>query len=142
MKIAIAKAVNAKELKAASKDLAPGEYDVAACIWVQGKLRKGEDYEQNIVAKADPWGLLAIALSKLNGVTVGSLTREALEASADKIKEIKEQAKAAIGEVKAPTLTACNGKIHTDGLFAEALVEYDVEVVSIETVKEEIKKVS
>ena len=63
------------------------------------------------MAKADPWTLLAAALSHLNGVTVASLTREALTADPKLIASIKKEAKTAIASVKGPTMTDCKGKV-------------------------------
>ena len=107
----------AKLLAAQAKDvrdeLQPGEYilDEEITFHLRGGLKVGEDYESRIVAKADPWTLLAAALSHLNGVTVASLVREALTADPELVKSIKDRAKVAMREVKAPTLTECRGKV-------------------------------
>lgn len=91
----------------------PGKYDAAAqvLIDVTGTVTVGEDYEQRIVAKADPWTLLAVALSKLNGVTVDAIVREALTADEKLVKSIKAQADTAMGTLKAETVTSCKGKV-------------------------------
>ena len=94
----------------ARAEVAPGSYAGSVTVTVDYNLNVGEDYEQRIVGKAQPWDLLAIALSKLNGVTVESIVREALGADVD-ATEIKAQAQAAMASVKAPTLTACKGKV-------------------------------
>ena len=93
--------------------VAPGQYkDVTLVAEVTiPRLNVGEDYDQRIVAKADPWGLLAAALSKLNGTTVEALTREALNIPPHKVTEIKAQAKNAIEAAKEPTWTLCKGKV-------------------------------
>lgn len=52
-------------------------------------------------------------MSKLNGVTVDSLVREALTADPALVKSLKAKAATAINAVKAPTLTVCNGKVTT-----------------------------
>lgn len=112
--IALSKVVEPKVLKDASAKLAAGDHEVDFLVQVRGSLRKGEDYQQRIVAKADAWTLLAVALSHLNGVTVESIVTEALNADPDMVKSIKKKADDAIASVKAPTMTTCNGKITTE----------------------------
>jgi len=110
-------AVLAKALTAAKSatraDLPVGDNDVDEIVTLHalGTTRCGDDYSQPIVAKADPWTLLAAALSHLNGVTVDSLTREALTADPKLIASLKKRAKVAIAAVKGPTLTDCKGKV-------------------------------
>jgi hypothetical protein len=65
------------------------------------------------VAKCDPWLLLAAALSKLNGVTVDALVREAVTADEALIDGLKVKAAEAIAAIKATTTTICAGKITT-----------------------------
>lgn len=91
-------------------EIGPGEYSGSVTVTVDYSLKVGEDYEQRIVSKADPWTLLAVALSKLNGVTVESIVREA-EAGTIKGAEIKKAADAALAAMKEPTITACKGKV-------------------------------
>lgn len=103
---------------------------------VSGTVTVGKDYDQRIVAKADPWKLLQVALSKLNGVTVDSLVEEAaageldtkatkteIEVAFGKVlsrKEKKEYQEAvkraahageAIDTIKEGTWTKCDGKV-------------------------------
>ncbi len=94
-------------------DMPVGDNDVdeLVTLHVNGTTRCGDDYDQPIVAKADPWLLLAAALSHLNGVTVESLTREALTADPKLAASLKKRAKVAIAAVKGPTMTACKGKV-------------------------------
>jgi len=117
--VALSKTVSAAAKRAASAGIEPGRHEGTVTVRVDYCLKVGEDYEQQIVAKADPWALLAVALSKLNGVTVDSLTREALEAGAD-VADVKARAKAAIGALKSPTTTRCNGK--TTGTVSAVIV--------------------
>ena len=120
-KIALRKAaLTDSALKKISAELKAGNYPVDILIRIKGELTKGEDYKQDLVAKADPWGLLAVALSKLNDVTVEALTREAVKLSDKKMTEVKAQAKEAIAKVKAPTKSTCNGKI-TANVVAEVV---------------------
>jgi hypothetical protein len=111
--VALAKVVKEAAAKAASAGVVAGEYPVDFKVHVTGKVTKGEDYDQEIVEKAEPWLLLAVALSHLNGVTVASIVREALTASPDLVDGLKVQAADAIAAVKGPTKTRCNGKITT-----------------------------
>lgn len=114
--------------KKVSAELKAGEYSVDMLIRIKGDITKGDDYKQDIVLKADPWGLLAVALSKLNDITVEALTREALKLTKDKMTKIKEQAKEAIIKVKGPTETKCNGKV-TAKVVAE-IVENNAEAAA------------
>ena len=57
--------------------ISAGQYKGSALVCVDYDLKVGDDYEQRIVAKADPWKLLTVALSHLNDVTVDSIVREA-----------------------------------------------------------------
>ena len=111
--VALAKAVKAAAAKAAGEGVSAGEYPVDFTVRVSGSIKKGEDYDQEIVAKADPWLLLAAALSHLNGVTVDSIVREALTADPALVDGLKAKAADAVQAVKGPTKTRCNGKITT-----------------------------
>ena len=111
--LAVCKAIKEAAEKTASANLAPGTHTVDCTVRVTGIITKGEDYNQNIVAKADPWTLLAVAMSKLNGVTLESIVKDALNTPEELIEAIKLSAKTAVEAVKAPTLTACKGKVTT-----------------------------
>ena len=112
--LAASKAVDTASVKAARADVSVGKHFVDFMVRVTGFLTVGEDYEQRLVAKADPFALLAVALSKLNGVTLDSLVREALAADPEEIKEIKARASEAIQALKAPTMSVCLGKVTTN----------------------------
>ena len=109
--VALSKAVSAPAAKAAKAALPVGETAVDVVVHLTGTLKRGEDYTQAIVAKADPWTLLAAALSHLNGVTVDSIVREALTADPALVKSLKAKAADAIAAVKGPTETPCTGKV-------------------------------
>jgi hypothetical protein len=124
MTISLLDAVSAEALQILAKEAAAAkgktrdaltvgdtEVDEIITLHLTGTVRTGADYEQEIVAKADPWTLLAAALSHLNGVTIESLTAEALAADPKLIASIKKQAKASIAAVKGITLTECRGKV-------------------------------
>lgn len=110
-------ASKAKCSKDAREAVTPGEHTVDFTLRVSGTVKVGEDYEQRIVAKADPWTLLAAALSHLNGVTVDSLTQEALDADPELVNSIKEQATESIQAVKDETWTSAKGKVTTKLAF-------------------------
>lgn len=112
--VALAKVIKKAALDAAGANVKAGEYPVNFTVKVTGSLKKGEDYDQEIVAKADPWLLLAAALSKLNGVTVDSLVREAVTADEALIEGLKAKAADAIQKIKATTTTKCAGKVTTN----------------------------
>ena len=116
--LSIVKAIKEAAEKAARKELQPGDYPIDLSVRIFGSIKVGEDYEQRIVAKSDPWLLLSIALSKLNGITVDSIVREALTCSLDPLS-IKDQANAAIAAMKDPTLTQCMGKVTTSLVVAK-----------------------
>lgn len=109
--IALGKAIRKEEVAASSSEMIIGETEVDMLIRISGTLTKGEDFEQRVVAKAQPWDIVAVALSKLNGVTVESLIRESMGMEEAKVTEIKEQAKAAMSKIKSPTNTIMNGRI-------------------------------
>jgi hypothetical protein len=113
--VAVSKGIKANLLKEAVASLPAGEYTVDAMVHVLGTIKKGEDYNQVIHQSADPWGLLAMALSKLNGVTVEALIKEAMNpANVDTITKVKEQAKDAIETAKVEKgIKTCQGKVTT-----------------------------
>jgi hypothetical protein len=109
--------VLSKMVAAAQKDVRDateaGSYTVnrQVTVDVTGTVNVGEDYEQEIVLKADPFTMLAVALSHLNGVTIESIVEEAKSADPEYVKSIKAKAVEAWGEVKSGTKTACKGKV-------------------------------
>lgn len=61
----------------------PGEYELDFMVRVRGELAIGEDVEA-VVSAAIPWQrVAAVALDKLNGVTLESVLREALKGEVD-----------------------------------------------------------
>jgi len=106
--LALSKFSLSKKTRAAVK---PGEYEVDELVRVLGTIRVGEDYDQDIVAKI-PWiTLLGVALSKLNGVSIKSLVREAFAAKGIDEEKIKSEAQAAIDAIKKLGKTPCKGKV-------------------------------
>jgi hypothetical protein len=109
---AVAKVIKDKALKEARATLMVGTHEVDTVVRIKGTITVGEDYEERIVGKADAWTLLEVALSKLNGVTVEMLVREALNGTIN-TETVKAQAEQAMETVKEATLTICKGKVTT-----------------------------
>lgn len=139
--VAIAKAISPENMKAASAKLSVGEHKIDSTLRIRGAIRKGEDYPQVVHMACDQWGMLAVALSKLNGVTMEAIVREAMDMTEEKIAEVKEQAKVLIEKYKRQIGTeTCSGKVTKDNLVVEE-VERFVEVVSAsKAVKSPAKK--
>ncbi len=86
--------------------------DTQVTIDVQGQVNVGEDYSQRIVLKADPFTMFMVAMSKLNGVTVASIVKEAMALDDAKgLKAVKAEAKAAWEAINSTTETDCKGKV-------------------------------
>ena len=101
----------AKQAKTTRAEVEPGDYDIDVTVRVQGKLTVASDYESHIVAKADPWALLAVALDKLNGVSVDKLVSEAEQIAKARVIAVKKDTKTAMDRIKGKTITPCKGKV-------------------------------
>ena len=121
--IAIKKVIKDKIFKDASKEFSVGEHEVDFMVRISGTIKKGEDCEQVVAQKAKPWGLLGLALSKLNGVTVDSLVREFVELGEVEQEEIKESADNAVKEIKGTVVGNCSGKVTSKLKVEEVLVK-------------------
>ena len=110
--------------------IAPGTYEGSITLEIEFKANVGKDYDQRIVGKACPWTLLAVALSKLNGVSVDALVTEAIEADPKTIKDIKDKAASAIAAIKAPTFKRCKGKVTVSTLNVEVIPQVTALVVN------------
>lgn len=109
--LALSKAVPDAAVKAIRGDIPVGQHKGTVRVDIAFDLKVGEDYEQRIVAKADPWTLLAVALSKLNGVTVDAIVREAIMLPEEMAEAVKKTANDAMAAVKETTVTTCKGKV-------------------------------
>lgn len=79
---------------------------------VQGSaiVKKGDDFSQ-VSSFALPYdAIIAVLLSKLNGVTIESVMREALAGTIESAK-VKAQAQAALKRIKGTALKSSEGKI-------------------------------
>jgi len=136
--VAMAKVIKGNEAKRASSNLREGEHSIDCLIRLKGKIKKAKDYEQRIVQKADPWGILAVALSLLNDVSVASLVKRSQgEEVQSRVKWIKEEAKEAMNELKEATWTTCNGAVTTE-LVAEELIEVVDDIKKIKEILLEV----
>ncbi|CAB4203347.1 hypothetical protein UFOVP1382_5 [uncultured Caudovirales phage] len=118
--LALAKLIPEGAEKAARAAIQPGHYIVEFDAHVAVDMTVGEDFRQRIVLKADPWTLLAAALSHLNDVTIDSLVREAISADPKLVESIKEKAKLAMDTVHEATWTDSKGKATFDRKLVEA----------------------
>jgi hypothetical protein len=118
--IAIAKLVGGKAEKEARRGLASGTHVTDFWLHVSGALDVGSDYIRRVPQKACPWNLFTVALSHLNGMTVESIVREALNADPDMVTDIKARADKAVAAIKGLTETTCAGRVKAD-LSVEAI---------------------
>lgn len=113
--VALGKALATKEVREASAALAPGEHEVDLLVRITGSLKRGEDYEQNVVPKVDWTSLCAVLLDGKNPKEIAEAVRLSLSDEAKpKAKAVKTAAAAAMLVLKGSTLTECNGKVTTD----------------------------
>ena len=108
---AIYKTIRKEDASEVSSKIPTGENKIDFLVRITGTLKKGPDFNQRVVAKAQPWDLISVLMSKLNGVTLESVIKESLAVDPDKVTEIKEEAKEAMNKLKTPTLTKMNGRV-------------------------------
>lgn len=118
--VALHKLVAAPKYKKLVPDIEPGEYPIELQVRVLGTLKKGEPFEQRIAAKANPWAIAALAISKLNGVSIDALVRESVAVPKETQDAIKEQATAALQKIIDATRTPMEGRV-TANLVHEVL---------------------
>lgn len=87
----------------------PGIYPIDRVVRLVGEVKKGDPYIAEIAMRADPWRLLAVALSKLNGVTIESIVRDSFRELDTEV--IKEAASAAIKKIVAAQKEQLDGRI-------------------------------
>jgi hypothetical protein len=113
-------------VKDARPGLAVGEhvFDEVTTLRLLGRLNCGEDYEQRVVSKASPWGLVAVLLEELQekaiatgeaGVNLERLVARAMEVDPKIEKKAKENADKIVKALKADTWTTCDGKVTFSG---------------------------
>lgn len=136
--VAVAKVMKDKVVKAASKEVVPGRYEVDLLVRVFGSLTKGEDFQQKVTARINFALLAALALSKVNATTrdnivedfIMSMGRSETSPEHEKlIDQIKGEIQPKLDEIKGMTKTTMSGKITTD-LTAEVVGGAKVEKVA------------
>ncbi len=92
-----------KDAKAIRENVGVGEYPIDTTVKLVGTMKVFEDHQAIINAKV-PWErLFTVALSKLNGVTIESLVREALAESLPldgEVVTVKDLALIAVQSIK------------------------------------------
>lgn len=118
--LAASKAIASKIASTARDNVEPGQYDVSFDLHVEGTVTVGEDYEQKIVNKAQPWNIIAALLEENarvaeaageTGVDINKLIKAAEAMDPDLVKRAKAQAEDAAAALKATTLTQAKGKV-------------------------------
>lgn len=112
--VAIAKAIKSAAVSKASKKLKVGTYNIDTTVHVSGTINKGEDFEQVQHMKVDHWGMIAVLLSKVNGVTIESVVKEVNKADPEYVTTIKKEAQMAMDRVKKPATVLTDGKVTTN----------------------------
>jgi hypothetical protein len=109
--IAAHKVINQKTFSKLAPEVPAGVIPIDVCIRLFGAIKKGDPYQKRVSAKANPWKLLAKALSKLNQVTIDSIVSESISVSEDESKAVAEKAQQAIAKIVAETQTQMEGNI-------------------------------
>jgi len=120
--LAASKAIAAKFAKTAREGVEPGTYDVNFDVHVEGTVTVGEDYEQRMVNKAQPWNIIAALLEENarvaeaageTGINIDKIIKAAEAMDPGMVKRAKEQAESAAASIKAATLSPAKGKVTT-----------------------------
>jgi len=108
---ALSKLIAGKEASAARNNMVSGKHEVDMLVRVRGGMKVGEDFQKTQPNTIDWTGLFAIALSKLNGVTVEALVEEFDKAGKVDVKAIKDAAQSKIDALKAKTEITARGVV-------------------------------
>lgn len=99
---------------------------------INGELKVGEDYQQRIVQKASPWGLVHVLLEELRqlslaapggGVNLDALVRRAMVCDEHLEKAAQERANKIAAALKEETLQPCRGKTTASGRLDVLVVQ-------------------
>ena len=112
--------------KLARNAISVGEKPVAGrfTLQVNGKIKIGEDYQQRIVQKANPWGLVHVLLEELQELTIAAtgggvdldvLVRRALVCDENLQAQAEERANKIAASLKEETRQTCRGKTSATG---------------------------
>jgi hypothetical protein len=123
--IAVSKAVSAKDFKAASAKTKTGDYPVDFIVRIHGAFSKAAPTFPLKPQKVKPWALVALALAKLNTVTIESLVRDYVDRldSGEPIlgvDDLDKQAQSAIAKIKEGTRDRVSGRV-TSSILVEAV---------------------
>ena len=127
--LSIAKVIKEKAVKQASKDLAAGTYEVDFLVRILGSFTKGNDFEQQLVAKINYQLLAALALSKVNQNTRELIVNDFLMAMGRSdtseehqklLEQVKDEIQPKLNELKEMTVSKMTGKLTTN-LTAEVV---------------------
>ena len=91
-------------------------------IRVRFGFTKGEDHETLSVQQAKPWRLLAVALNKLNCVTIDSIVNEAENLDDEAEKLAKKDAELALAKIKSKTSKVIKGSVRVAGVTIEEVL--------------------
>ena len=118
--VAIAKGIKSAVVSEASNGLSAGKYAIDQTVRIQGTITKGEDYDSIVHMAIPTWDILAVALSKLNGITIESIVKEALAMGENKemISDVKAKAQSAIDAIKGTAVETCAGRVTTKVTFS------------------------
>jgi hypothetical protein len=111
--VVLAKVIKEAAEKSASHNLTAGEHNVDISLRIHGSVKKGEDYEGEVVNKID-WTLLcAVLLGKVNEATRKSVVDDYIKMDPKMVEGLKDKAAESVKELKATTKKMQNGKITT-----------------------------
>jgi len=122
---AISKMIKKAVLDSSRDLLSVGIHPVNCLVRIDGTIKVGEDFEKRQTNKIDWIGLTALALSKLNGVTVESLIAE-FEKNGIDSKDVKKQAQAKVDALRDSTMQTSKGAVTTQ-------LEYTIETTEVVT---------
>ena len=91
-------------------------------IRIRFGFTKGEDHETLSVQQAKPWRLLAVALNKLNGVSIDSIVAESENLDDNAEKLAKKDAENALAKIKAKTNKTIKGSVSVAGVSIEEVI--------------------
>ena len=116
--VATKKAIKDETFRRLSEELAPGQHLVDCSVRLRGVLKKGNPFRTKVPAAANPWRLLAKALSKLNSCTIESIVRESMEISDEETEAVKDEAAKAIEQIVASTERESTGRLTGEVLWS------------------------
>lgn len=141
--VAIGKVLKGDDVKEASKKLTVGDHSIDETFRIKGTLSKAADHVQVVSMSLPAWKIIAVLLSKLNGVTIESVLDEAMDPkkAEDFGNDIKKSATKALEKYKANAGTeTVTGRVDTD-LVVDTAAAFNAEtVVSKPTTKKAAKK--